>query len=78
MTADADWFLEMTRQVHKKRFVAAGGALKDVFKLGQETEQDLLVQGQETASTGQETPLMGFRWENGEKRYLRAPELDTE
>lgn len=37
MVADAEWFLEMTRQLHKKRFVATGGALKDVFRLGEET-----------------------------------------
>ncbi|MDI5349339.1 protein rep [Salmonella enterica subsp. enterica serovar Kentucky] len=30
MVADPEWFLELTRQTHKRRFVATGGALKDV------------------------------------------------
>ncbi|MFO5546928.1 protein rep, partial [Klebsiella pneumoniae] len=37
MVADPKWFLELTRQTHKRRFVATGGALKDVLKLDQET-----------------------------------------
>ncbi|MDI5829544.1 hypothetical protein MJN51_34485, partial [Salmonella enterica subsp. enterica serovar Kentucky] len=40
MVADPEWFLELTRQTHKRRFVATGGALKDVLKLEQETDQD--------------------------------------
>ena len=38
MVADPEWFLELTRQTHKRRFVATGGALKDVLKLDQETD----------------------------------------
>ncbi|MDI8083623.1 protein rep, partial [Salmonella enterica subsp. enterica serovar Kentucky] len=41
MVADPEWFLELTRQTHKRRFVATGGALKDVLKLEQETDQDM-------------------------------------
>ncbi|WP_176687188.1 protein rep, partial [Escherichia coli] len=26
MVADPEWFLELTRQTHKRRFVATGGA----------------------------------------------------
>ncbi|MBM2994428.1 protein rep, partial [Escherichia coli] len=28
MVADPEWFLELTRQTHKRRFVATGGALR--------------------------------------------------
>ncbi|BEC72757.1 hypothetical protein VEE57_44730 (plasmid) [Escherichia coli] len=42
MVADPDWFLELTRLTHKRRFVASGGALKDVLKLEQETDQDMV------------------------------------
>ncbi|WP_181880010.1 protein rep, partial [Escherichia coli] len=37
MLADPEWFLELTRQVHKRRFVATGGALKNVLQLERET-----------------------------------------
>ncbi|MDI5349395.1 protein rep, partial [Salmonella enterica subsp. enterica serovar Kentucky] len=40
---DPEWFLELTRQTHKRRFVATGGALKDVLKLEQETDQDMVI-----------------------------------
>ena len=39
MVADPEWFLELTRQTHKRRFVATGGALKDVLKLDQKPTQ---------------------------------------
>ncbi|MFS9818557.1 protein rep, partial [Salmonella enterica] len=43
MVADPEWFLELTRQTHKRRFVATGGALKDVLKLDQETDADMVL-----------------------------------
>ncbi|RZF93667.1 Replication protein, partial [Klebsiella pneumoniae] len=43
MVADPKWFLELTRQTHKRRFVATGGALKDVLKLDQETDADMVI-----------------------------------
>ncbi|MDX7993652.1 protein rep, partial [Xenorhabdus littoralis] len=43
MVADPAWFLELTRQTFKRRFIATGGALKDVLKLDQETNEDLIL-----------------------------------
>ncbi|MCP6530402.1 protein rep, partial [Klebsiella pneumoniae] len=43
MEEDSEWFLELTRQTHKRSFVATGGALKDVLKLEQETDQDMVI-----------------------------------
>nr|AYU67741.1 replication protein [Escherichia coli] len=28
MVNDPEWFLELTRQLHKRRFISTGGALK--------------------------------------------------
>lgn len=43
MLKNVDWFLELTRQTHKMRFVATGGCLKDVFKDDfSESNQDLI------------------------------------
>ncbi|KEM81862.1 replication family protein, partial [Escherichia coli 7-233-03_S3_C1] len=28
MANDPEWFLELTRQLHKRRFISTGGALK--------------------------------------------------
>ncbi|MBE3060462.1 protein rep, partial [Klebsiella pneumoniae] len=43
LVADPKWFLELTRQTHKRRFVATGGALKDVLKLDQATDADMVI-----------------------------------
>ena len=43
MVADPEWFLELTKQTHKRRFVATGGALKDILKLDQETDADMVI-----------------------------------
>lgn len=77
MVEDTEWFLEMTRQVHRKRFVATGGVLKGVFRVEEETEQDLLVEAQESASETQDEPLLAFGWESAERRYKRKPEADS-
>lgn len=77
MESDAEWFLEMTRQVHKLRFVATGGVLRDVLKPESEiTNQDLItVEGEpEEAEDG---PRMVFDWQRPVKRYRRRTNHDT-
>ena len=76
MTADAAWFLEMTRQVHKKRFIASGGALKDVLRVEEETDEDLTL----TAETGEsESNLaqIAFNWREHERKYRRFKDGDA-
>ncbi len=75
MTDDPDWFLELTRQTHKKRFVATGGALKDVLRVDDEADDDLVMadgpaEGQDDGSR------LAFNWREGERRYRRAPRGD--
>lgn len=76
MTKDDQWFLELTRQTHKKRFIAAGGALKDVLKLEQESNQDLIVTEGDQNSLSSEDPLIAFGWREQERIYRRSPHLD--
>jgi plasmid rolling circle replication initiator protein Rep len=74
MVEDSEWFLEMTRQVHKLRFVASGGTLKDVLRECEETNEDL-IQGGDTA--GQDTgKRLAFKWDKPVKKYRRAPSRD--
>lgn len=69
MVADEQWFLEMTRQVHKRRFVATGGVLKDVLQVSDETEQDLLVQGEQNVPDDENR--VSFEWDGAERHYLK-------
>ncbi|SSH67811.1 Replication protein [Klebsiella pneumoniae] len=67
MANDPEWFLELTRQLHKRRFISTGGALKNVLQLDRETNEDLVIaDGKRTA----------FVWDSGKRRYKRAPEKD--
>ena len=44
--AARDWFYELTKQTHKLRFVASGGALKDALKPEDKiTDDDLIKTG---------------------------------
>jgi plasmid rolling circle replication initiator protein Rep len=73
MTTDPAWFLEMTRQVHKLRFVATGGALKDVLRVQDEDEE--MNQGEgEGADDGSR---LSFSWRPSDKRYRRTKRGDN-
>lgn len=76
MTDDGDadgWFLELTRQTHKRRFIATGGALKDVLKLDQETDDDLALADGEGSDEG---PRLAFDWKGSKRRYIRNRRAD--
>lgn len=76
MTDDAGWFLELTRQTHKRRFLAAGGALKDVLKRI-ETEDDLIHADDDAqGDAGDDGARLAFAWRSEQRRYRRAPDRD--
>ena len=75
MVADESWFLELTRQTHKRRFVATGGALADVLKVDQESDEDL-VMADGPAQGDDDGSRLAFNWRSGERRYRRAPNAD--
>jgi len=75
MADDPEWFLELTRQLHKRRFISTGGALKNVLQLDRETNEDLVIADDMGDGTddGRRT---AFAWDSGKRRYRRAPEKD--
>lgn len=75
MTADAEWFLELTRQTHKRRFVATGGALKDVLRVDDETDDDMVMADGQAEGLDDGSRL-AFNWREAERRYRRAPKGD--
>ena len=71
MTDDGDsdgWFLELTRQTHKRRFVATGGALKNVLKVDEETDEDMALTEGEGTDDG---PRLTFDWKTTNRRFIR-------
>lgn len=77
MTADRQWFLELTRQTHRRRFIATGGALKDVLKVDdEETDADLAMTDGDGDGEEEDAPRLAFNWRPADRRYRRAPKAD--
>lgn len=70
---DPTWFYELHRQVHKLRFLAAGGLVKEVMR-GLEALADDIAGDKD--SGGQETGRqLVFDWQRPVKRYRKRKEI---
>jgi len=76
MTIEPTWFLELTRQTFKRRFVATGGVLKNVLKLEEESDADLALADSALDSEADDGSRLAFSWESSERHYKRAPKHD--
>lgn len=77
MIDNPEWFLEMTKQVHRRRFIATGGVLKDVLKVDEENDADM-VMADNVSDAEDDGARVAFSWNNGRRRYRRSPNLDIE
>jgi len=80
MFAAPDWFITMTEQTHKLRFIATGGLFKDVFKPEEKiTQEDMIHIGENPANMALVRNIMCFLWEDKAGEYmleqLRLPGL---
>ncbi|EOC2963183.1 protein rep [Escherichia coli] len=75
MANDPEWFLELTRQLHKRRFISTGGVLKNVLQLDRETNEDLVI-ADDVGDGTDDGKRTAFVWDSGKRRYKRAPEKD--
>jgi hypothetical protein len=69
LTLSRDWLLELTAQVHKLRFIASGGVLKDVLRETEESDEDLMLLDGDGQSGD---PVLRFEWRRQAKRYVEA------
>lgn len=67
LVADRDWFLELTRQMHKMKCVTTGGVLKEYLKELEEEPEDLIGEGDDAES--QDEGKLYFGWKRKEKKY---------
>jgi len=71
MTADPEWFLELTRQLHKKRFIASGGELKNILKPEDEvTDEDLIHPEGDDDEDDNDLGSMLFEYSKKARHYL--------
>jgi len=66
-----DWLIQLTQQVHHLRFIASGGVLKNVLREGEETESDLLLADDPSATDDASEPDVYFRWNRTIRRYVK-------
>ena len=71
MTANPQWFLELTKQVHKLRFIATGGGLKDVLRVDEETNEDLIRADDVPENELNQEPRLSFNWRPSVREYHR-------
>ncbi len=70
MQADEQWFFELTRQIHRLRFIASGGLMKDLFK-EEESGDDLLLADDPNAEPDDDVGQLTFNWSPKVQRYRR-------
>lgn len=70
-----DWFYELTRQTHKLRFVATGGALKDILKDDDISDKEMIVTSDDAEEKTDEKRL-NFTYYKNKKRYIYNPKFN--
>lgn len=68
MTQDHAWFMELTRQVKNRNFIASGGVLKGIFKTKNERNEDL-VMADGDGNGDENAPKIWFDWRPKERKY---------
>ncbi len=68
LVRDRQWFLELTRQLHKTRAVAVGGVLKQYLRELEEEPSDLI--GEEHDPSAVDEGKLYFGWQRSRKQYL--------
>jgi hypothetical protein len=67
LVGDREWFLELTRQLHRSRAIAVGGILRQYRRELEEKNQDLIDENEETDEVDGES--LYFRWERKLQRF---------
>ena len=69
LVADREWFLELTRQMHKMRTVATGGVLKEYLKQLEQEPEDLIGKDENKTEDEVDEGHLYFQYEREDKKY---------
>ena len=69
LVVDREWFLELTRQMHKLRTIATGGVLKEYLKQLEEEPEDLIGRDENKIEEEVDEGHLYFDWKYKEKKY---------
>lgn len=67
LVADREWFLELTRQMHKMKCITTGGILKEYLQELEAEPEDLI--GESELPEGEDEAKLYFGWKYREKQY---------
>ncbi|MEZ7211960.1 protein rep [Pantoea ananatis] len=73
MASDPEWFLQLTPQLHKRRLISTGWALKNVLQLNRETNEDFVI-ADDVGGDTDDGKRTAFVWDSAKRRYKRAPD----
>jgi plasmid rolling circle replication initiator protein Rep len=70
---DPEWLYTITEQLHKLRFIATGGTLKNIIKEEMTTKEMICddIADDETNDESEENPMLWFGWKRQERKYRR-------
>ncbi|MCW8602951.1 protein rep, partial [Acinetobacter baumannii] len=69
------WLHEMTKQVHKMRFIATGGVLKGILKPEDEiTTEEMISSSEEVQDVGE--GRIAFQFKSEYRKYVYAPKYN--
>ena len=74
--ASHEWFYELTRQTHKLRFVATGGALKNILKDDDLTDEKMVNTGENDNDEKTDEKRLNFTYYKSKKGYIYNPEFN--
>ena len=69
LVADREWFLELTRQMHKMKCITTGGVLKQYLKELEEEPEDLIGKDEDELLHQDDEVSLYFDWKRQEKKY---------
>ena len=72
LIAEREWFLELTRQMHKLRCIGTGGILKDYLHELEQEPEDLIHVDEAGDATEVDEGSLWFGWRWVEKKYRRV------
>lgn len=69
LVGDKEWFIELTKQMHKLRTVATGGVLKEYLNQLEQEPEDLIGKDEENIEEEISEGNLYFSWRYKEKKY---------
>lgn len=67
-----DWFLELSNQLFKKRFISTGGCFKDVLKEEVSNQEMITTEQQEEQNLEEDLKAIFFGWYQPAKKYRKV------